>query len=196
MPLRDESRRILGLPRDRPILAVIGCITPEKGYIELYQAARTLPKTFRMLLIGDTPGWVIPDPRVVAREAGWYDDTIFRLQFIPERLMPFVFSAIDAVALLYRETNGSSGILSCCRQYGRPVLASRFGELGEAVRRDGLGITVDPLDAGEVGAGITKLLSLGAPSVSRPSMCFTWADSAREHLDMYSRLSRGNHILG
>jgi glycosyltransferase involved in cell wall biosynthesis len=192
-PLQADSRRILGLPDGRPIIGIIGCIGPEKGYIEFFRAISPLPRTFRVLLIGDTPSWVKPHPTEVVREAGWLNDTILRLQFVPEHLMPCVFGAIDAVALLYRQANASSGVLSWCREYGVPVLATDHGEIGAAVRRDRLGVTVDPDNTEEVRAGVTQLMSgrcsvLVSAEVANAEP-LTWAEAARAHVELYSALS-------
>ena len=129
-----ENRLLLGLGDGKPIVAVIGCITPRKGYLELFQAIRPMRQDFRVLLIGDTGTWITPDPSDAARAAGWEENTIIRRKFVPEHLMPNLFGAVDVVALLYREANGSSGILSLCQRYGVPVLATCFGEIGAKVR--------------------------------------------------------------
>ena len=194
-PLQAESRRILGLPEGKPIIAIVGCISPEKGYIEFFRAISALPRTFRVLLIGDTPSWVKPDPTEVVREAGWLNDTILRLQFVPEHLMPCVFGAIDAVALLYRNANASSGVLSLCCEYRVPVLATHHGEIGAVVRRDHLGLTVDPSDVVQVRDGVNRVLAhrLDAPA---PGSGISWADAAKAHVELYDRLLRthpGHH---
>jgi len=160
----------------------------------------SLPKTFRVLLIGDTPEWIVPSPAEVAREAGWADHTILRLKFVPEREMPLVFGAVDVVVMLYREPKASSGILSLCRQYGVPVLATEFGEIGTEVRRCNLGVTVDPVDDDEIRAAIVQLLSgeraAASPAhANRPAL--SWAESARAHAGLYAAvLGRASHMQG
>lgn len=193
-----ESRRLLGLPLDKPIVAVIGCISPRKGYTELFQALRGMPKDFRVLLAGDTGPWTSPDPEKIAQEAGWLDHTIIRREFLPERLMPSLFAAVDAVALLYREPNGSSGILSLCQQYGVPVIATRFGEIGAKVRSERLGLTADPNDPEDVAEALSRILGHadGDPqpkrdrqrksSVVETAPALSWADVADAHLRLYA----------
>ena len=195
-------RRLLDLPLDKPIVAVIGCIAPRKGYMELFHALRGKPKDFRILLTGDTGAWTCPDPEEVARESGWLDHTIIRRNFLPERLLPCLFSAVDAVALLYREPDGSSGILSLCQKYGVPVIATRFGEIGAKVRAEKLGVTVDPNNSDEVAAAVFRILNrsdncdsyiggrMAEPAVTRPSAEFSWGDIAVAHLRLYSDLRK------
>jgi glycosyltransferase involved in cell wall biosynthesis len=192
----QESRRLLNLPLDKPIVAVIGCIAPKKGYIELFRAIREMPKDFRVLLAGDTGPWVSPDPEEIARETGWLDHTIVRREFLPERLMPSLFAAVNAVALLYRDSNGSSGILSLCQQYGVPVIATRFGELGAKVRSERLGLTVDPNDPEEVAEALSRILTDGGHGDARAQddgetgTPFSWADAAAAHLHLYAALQK------
>jgi glycosyltransferase involved in cell wall biosynthesis len=150
---------MMELPSDKPIIAVIGCISPVKGYIELFAAIRDMPRDFRVLLIGDTPAWICPEPETVVRAVGWMDDTIIRKAFVPESKMPTLFGAIDAVALLYREPNGSSGILTLCQQFGVPVLSTCFGEIGAKVMSQNLGVTADPNNPEEVRGALRKLLA-------------------------------------
>ena len=185
-----DSRRLLGMPDGKPILAVIGNISPRKGYIELFHAVRGLPRNFRILLAGDTGVWTSPDPADIAQEAGWLADTIIRRKFVPEQLMPSLFSAIDAVALLYREPNASSGILCLCQQYGVPVIATRFGEIGTKVRSENLGLTVDPNDSTEVAEAVRRIFTManepGRKDGSGAGERFSWEDVAAAHLRLYS----------
>ena len=204
---RSKYRESLDLPDDGPIVAVIGCIAPRKGYIELFQALRGLPQDFRVLLIGDTARWIAPDPEEVAREAGWAGKTIIRRTFVPENAMSGLFGAVNVVALLYRDSDGSSGILSLCQKYRVPVLATCFGEIGARVEAQNLGVTADPGNPEEVRQALRELLanhseyvnctrrserdaSLGA---SPPTL--SWTQVAETHADLYTDLlpSRRSH---
>jgi len=189
---RKESRRLLDLPDDKPIVAVIGCITPGKGYIELFEALEGTRKHFRVLLIGDTPAWICPDPEKIVQKAGWLDHTILRREFVPESRMPSLFAAIDAVALLYRKPEGSSGILSLCRQFGVPVIATSFGEIGSLVRSEQLGVTVNPADREAVSNGITTVLARkgGQTSISTTveTGAQSWAGMGMAHALLYEDL--------
>jgi len=197
-----ENRRLLDLPADKPIVAVIGCIGPQKGYIELFQALRGMPQDFRVLLIGDTGDWINPDPQEVVRTAGWTENTIIRRKFVPERLMPNLFGAVDVVALLYREPNASSGILSLCQQYGVPVLSTRFGEIGKKVESQNLGLTADPNRPEEVRHALGELLSAAGRDSTRhgagddpdsvrvknSGTTLSWAEVAQAHLRLYAEI--------
>ena len=200
----QECRRLLGLPLDKPIVAVIGCMAPQKGYIELYHALRGAEKNFRILLIGDTPSWISPDPETVAEQCGWLDHTIYQNRFVTEAMWPLLLGAVNVVALLYREPNASSGILSLCQQYGVPVLATRFGELGAKVRSENLGLTADPNDPEEVTAALIRILGSGdnrdaQTGGDRKHTCGgtvetdaapSWADVASAHLRLYAALQK------
>jgi glycosyltransferase involved in cell wall biosynthesis len=192
-----ECRRLLSLPDDKPIIAVIGCMAPQKGYIELLRAVQGTEKRFRILLIGDTPGWVTPNPDEVAEECGWADHTIFRNRFVPDSIWPTLFGAIDAVALLYREANASSGILSFCHQYGVPVVATRFGEIGSKVHAENLGATADPANPQEVLAAIDQVLSRkrrrtserrASGAAHKTGSELSWAEVAAAHLRLYEEV--------
>jgi glycosyltransferase involved in cell wall biosynthesis len=189
---RRECRRLLDLPEDKPIIAVIGCLTPAKGYIELFESIKGMQKDFRVLLIGDTPAWISPNPAEIAQEAGWLADTIFRKNFVPESQMPSLFGAIDAAALLYRKPNGSSGILSLCRQFGVPVIATCFGEIGALVRSERLGITANPADPEAVRLAIAHVLASDSDKTPNGTTAKSggrsWAATGEAHALLYSEL--------
>jgi glycosyltransferase involved in cell wall biosynthesis len=200
---RSESRRLLGLPDGKPIVAIIGNIGPKKGYLELFRAVRGRPKTFRILLVGDTGPWTSPNPVDAAREAGWLEDTIIRKTFVPERLMPALFAAVDCVALLYREPNASSGILSLCQQYRVPVIATRDGEIGIKVRSEHLGLTVDPTDPAAVAEALDLTFAYargnhlligfdpGPSNRAEKVSPFSWRAAGVAHQSLYGELRSG-----
>lgn len=192
-----ESRRLLGLPEDLPIVAVIGCIAEAKGYIELFAALRSMPQSFRVLLVGDTPAWIQPDPKDVVEQANWTENTIIRRTFVEEKLMPHLFRAVDVAALLYREPNGSSGILSLCQQYGVPVLATRFGDIGQRVISHGLGLTADPFAPEEVRSALRTLLENPRRGITKSAVEsipvrqaneISWRMIAEAHLRVYEEI--------
>ena len=161
-PMTQQAcRETLGLPPEGKIVAVIGALTPAKGYPELFAGLRGRSHDFRVLLLGDTPTWLDDDLETVVAAAGWTDSTIIRREFLPERLMPSLFGAIDAAALLYRQSDASSGILALCRRFGVPVLATSHGELGRIVREEHLGVVADPADPQAVHAALCEVLSAG-----------------------------------
>jgi len=187
----EECRRSLGLPVDKPIVAVIGCMAPQKGYIELLRAVRGVPKNFRILMIGDTPSWISPNPEDVIAESGWADQIIYQNRFVTEAMWPALLGAVNVVSLLYREPNASSGILSLCQQYGVPVLATRFGALGEKVRTENLGLTADPSDGKDVAVALNQLLGNVGPRLAPvvASAGPSWAEVAAAHLQLYAELA-------
>jgi hypothetical protein len=73
--------------------------------------------------------------------------------------MPFLFGALDAVALLYRQADASSGILTLCRQFGVPVLATSHGEIGRIVRDERLGAVADPAHPEAVYSSLLQVMA-------------------------------------
>lgn len=61
----------------------------------------------------------------------------------------------------YLKSEGSSGLLGWSAAFGKPILATRHGLVGELVARYKLGITVDPFSVESISKGLKLFLSNG-----------------------------------
>jgi glycosyltransferase involved in cell wall biosynthesis len=189
---RVAEKKRLGLPIDRPIVAVLGAIRTAKGYPELFAAYNGHPKPCYFLLAGDRPEWAPPDPRDVARDHGCESETILWLRFIPEDEFATLIAAVDVVAMLYRNPDGSSGILSRCLELGTPVLSTREGHLGAVTRDSGAGATADPASPRDVRETLNALLARSSQSARESSseMLPDWSIVARRYLERFHGLEQ------
>jgi len=150
--LRDE----LGIAREAPVVGTVGRLVAEKGYRELFAAARTVRRAMpgvRFLVVGADEGEAMsrlsPAELEAAREdvafAGWRLDipdliaccTVFALPSWREGLPR---SAIEAAAM------------------GKPLVLTDIRGCREVVR-DGIeGLLVPPRDAGRLAQALLQLL--------------------------------------
>ena len=151
---RDESRRLLGIARDRFTVGWIGRMTKVKRTEDVLLAFRRLRESgvdACLCLVGDGPDRPAVERR--AHELGIMRDTLF-LGF-QENVGPF-YAAFD-VLLLPSANEGTpvSAIESLAA--GRPVVATRVGGVPDVVRdgEDGLLAEVGAID--DLSAGLARL---------------------------------------
>jgi glycosyltransferase involved in cell wall biosynthesis len=79
-------------------------------------------------------------------------------QYVPEDVLDEALRWCDVILAPYISHLGSSGVVGLATQYGRPLLAQSLYQVGDEVRRFGLGLTVDPTDPAAVAAAVRQLL--------------------------------------
>ena len=155
---RASRRQELGLPNDRPVIAIAGQVAEVKGIWEFVEAAQLLRDTrATFAVLGDdlrTKGAVRAEmeARVAAlglsdrfRFLGYRSDApqtvqAFDIVAVPSHVEPFGLSSLEAMAT------------------GRPVVATRVGGIPEVVVDGRTGLLVPPKDAPALAQGLRRLL--------------------------------------
>ena len=156
---RTAQREQLGLPADRPVVAITGQVAEVKGVWDFVDAAnqlRTTNATFAVL--GDdlkTQGAVRREMEAKVAALGLGDRFVF-LGF--RRDAPAIVQAFDVVAVPSRvEPFGLASLEAMAA--GRPVVANRVGGIPEVVRHEQEGILVPARDTQALASGIARLLA-------------------------------------
>lgn len=129
----------VGEPADPPHVLFVGRLSPEKGILELVEAARGLP----LVVVGDGP------LRARVPEA---------LGFVPHgELGPYYERAAVVCVPSHREGYG----MACAEgmAYGRPVVASAVGGLLDLVENGVTGLLVPPGDVPALRSALERLLA-------------------------------------
>jgi glycosyltransferase involved in cell wall biosynthesis len=148
-PLHKQVvRRLLGLPDDKPIVAM-GAVSVDdqwKGGPLFHSVHRALVKRsdVRLILFGN-----LSENLESARSFGFVDD---------ERLMPFIYNAADIfISTASAESFGQSMLeASAC---GVPVVALPIGGTTDVVVHEQTGLLVDPPTTASMLAAIDRLLA-------------------------------------
>jgi glycosyltransferase involved in cell wall biosynthesis len=168
-------------PKGRTLL-FFGLIRDYKGLDVLLEALPQIPDA-KLVVAGDPVDPVRKSPGV-----DW------RLGFVPEREVPSLMAEAAAVVLPYRRLD-SSGVLATAIGYGRPVVVSDVGSLGEIVREYGAGEVVPPGEAHGLAEACTRLLEPAAlkaahAGAKKAARQLTWKKAAQAHDKLYREVRR------
>jgi glycosyltransferase involved in cell wall biosynthesis len=185
-PVFEPAREIV--PATAPTLLFFGLIRRSKGLDLLIRAlpaiAREVPDV-RLVVAGDEIEPARPYQEL-AHEQGVSDRIEWRLRFLADREIADVMEEAAVVVLPYRQIE-SSGVLATALGYGRPVVVTDVGSLGDTVREHGVGAVVRPEDPSALAAACVA--QLRHPSAGTRDL-FTWEHAAEEHERLYEELVR------
>lgn len=197
-PSKEEFRRQLGLPLDRPIIGYIGrfrTMGKEKGIPELVQAMTYLPtvnSSEPLLLCVGGPMEAVPAYLDLARR---YDVPEHRLKFVdrvPNREVPSWIQACDVVTIPFPWTAHYASVsplkLFEYMAVGVPVVATDLPSIREVLRHKENAWLVEPDNPRALAEGIKHILSDGelAARIGR---------QAREDVAQYTLEQRATSIL-
>ena len=162
-PSRDRMkfRREMGFTADTPFIASIGMIRPDKGQLILVDAARLVlsqRSDARFVIVGQGTGYLKLGEKV--------RNAISRAGLAAKVLMigyrwdtPDIFAACDMVAIASLRTEASPIVLREAFASGRPVVATKVGDIPEIIEHRQNGLLVEPGDSKALAAAILEFLS-------------------------------------
>lgn len=156
-----------GAEAGRKVFLTFGVLKRKKGIYELLNAVKVLPPTLAERICLLFVGSVAKDEkdlfavRVAQVRKMLPVQIVVHDEFIPAEEIQPIFRMADVILTLYPSHVGMSGILVRAAAAGKPVLASQYGLVGELVRRNSLGLTVDASRPKEIALGLQRMLSEG-----------------------------------
>ncbi len=149
----------------------------------------------RLVVAGDPLDPVEP-VRALASELGVAERIEWRLRFLPDEEVVTLMEDAAVVVLPYRQ-HDSSGVLATAIGYGRPVVVTDVGSLGEVVRGFGAGKVVPPDDEAALAQACNELLLSSRPprrrGLAAPALPASSGDRA---LDLARRRPTGGALAG
>jgi len=162
-PSRDRMkfRREMGFTADTPFIASIGMIRPDKGQLILVDAARLVlsqRSDARFVIVGQGTGYLKLGEKV--RNAISCAGLAAKVLMIGYRWdTPDIFAACDMVAIASLRTEASPIVLREAFASGRPVVATKVGDIPEIIEHRQNGLLVEPGDSKALAAAILEFLS-------------------------------------
>ncbi len=209
MPQRDPaaSRRALDLPINSKVVLFFGFIWLGKGLDFLLSAfaktAKELPDA-HLYIGGYTRHKLFYTKmymkylRARIKALGIAERTRLWGDYVPDELVPTIFSAADLVAFPYRQDYSSvSGVAHQTAGLGKPMLCSRiakFEEIGESISPQ---LLLDPKDKRAWAEAMTRLLTDKdwADEIRTKTRRFaantSWEVLGKQHLALYKVLIEG-----
>jgi glycosyltransferase involved in cell wall biosynthesis len=178
-------------PPSGKTLLFFGLIRDYKGLDVLVRALADVPEA-RLVVAGDPVDSVGP-AQALAAELGVDGRIEWRLHYVADGEVRELMQQASAVVLPYRLLD-SSGVLATAIGYGRPVVVTDVGSLGEQVREFGAGRVVAPEDAAALAQACNSLLQSpeelqkAAEGARRAAAALTWDASAEAHERLYEEL--------
>jgi glycosyltransferase involved in cell wall biosynthesis len=155
---RAAARAALGIEDDRPVVALVGRISEEKGQDDYVRAApgvvAELPGAL-FLIVGSTAKDAAAAPLRDLARAGGVEDAVRFTGYVDD--MPALYAAIDVLAAPSR-WEGFGLMLVEAMAAGVPIVASAAGAIPEVVG-DGPALLVPPREPAALGAAIRRVLS-------------------------------------
>lgn len=187
-------RRSLGYG-DRPLVGMVGRLTPEKDHETYLRAAALVAARWpraRFLIVGEDPEPQQQRRRTLealAAESGLAGKVIFTG---PRQDIPQVLAALDVlVHCAHREAFGR--VLVEAMATGKPVVATRVGGIPEVVEDGQTGVLVNRGDAGGIARAIEGLI--GDPATAR-ALGEAGQRRAQERFSIVAHVARVEALYG
>ncbi len=177
---------------ERHTLLFFGVIHPYKGLDVLLRAMPYLPE-YKLIIAGRPEASIMKQymPHIRAlismlppEQVELYD------QFIPEASVAEFFGRSGLVVVPYTTFSSQSGVLHLALGYGRPVVVTDIGAMGDTVRELGVGEVVPPGDVNGLVSGIRRSLSherytSAVAATAKAKTDLTWARMAQDTINVY-----------
>jgi glycosyltransferase involved in cell wall biosynthesis len=165
-PLRPAIRE-LGVADDLGLVTYHGAFQAGRGIEQLLEAALPID-TLAVALLGDGPlaAWI----RERAASPAWHRRLALLPVVPPDELLAWLAGA-DLSACLIQPVSRTYLLSSPNKLFQAiaarvPVLATKYGPIGEIVERYGVGVACDPTDVAQVSEGLRRLLAMSPGEVA------------------------------
>ena len=162
-PGRDgmKFRAEMGYAADTPIIANIGMIRSDKGQMKLMRAARLVLRQrpdARFIFVGQGTGNCWREKRL--RQAIYRHGLENKVLMLGYRWdTPEILAAADMLVIASVSTEASPIVLREAFASGRPVVATKIGDVPEIVEDAKNGLIVNPEDSNALATAILRFLS-------------------------------------
>jgi len=153
-----EFRRRHGVPPGRSIVLQVSWMIPEKGIVDLLNAARIVLQrepNVHFVMVGE--GSSQEEYRRRAQELG-IGTHVSWTGLVADPFAEGVYAAADVVCQMSRWEEGFGWVIAEAMAHGKPVVATRVGAIPELVRDGVTGFLVDRGDSSAMADSLIKLI--------------------------------------
>lgn len=196
---RDTARTALGLPIDRPIVAIVGRISAQKAQdVFLHMAAQVggqLPDTLFLVVGSSDDAALLASLHELARSLGLGPQQLrFTGHLDGAARMAELYSAVDLLVAPSR-WEGFGLMLVEAMACGLPIVASRVGAIADVVVDGQTAVLVPPDEVPALCHAVLDLLrcperrAAMTSAAPRRAQAFSWQASADQLADLYRQLA-------
>jgi glycosyltransferase involved in cell wall biosynthesis len=162
-PPRDrlKFRREIGVSDDTPLIGNVGMIRPDKGQLVLVEAAPLVLEhhpNARFVIVGQGTGILKRGINVrIAIDRAELADKIIMAGYRWDT--PDVYAACDIMVIASLRTEASPIVLREAFASGRPVIATKVGDIPEIIEHRQNGLLIEPGDSQALAAAIMEFIS-------------------------------------
>jgi len=162
-PPRDRTkfRREIGVNDETPLIGNVGMIRPDKGQLELVKAAPIVLEKCpdaRFVIVGQGTGILKRGINVRnAIDCAGLADKIIMAGYRWDT--PDVYAACDMIVIASLRTEASPIVLREAFASGRPVIATKVGDIPEIVRNRENGLLIEPGNTQALASAILEFIS-------------------------------------
>ena len=191
---REEARRALELPLDRPVILAFGNIRPYKGLDFLLHALRRVLDAGQepiLAVVGQPWGSFEPYQRLID-ELGLSEHVREWLDYVPDEQVNAFLSASDLAVFPYTHFGAQSGAATLVLSRGLPIIVSDVGALPDLV--EDTRAVVPPNDSAALADAISAvladdtLLEKLAADAKRQATKLDWGNIAQDTAKLYRHL--------
>lgn len=158
----EKLREELGINSGRKVFLMFGAFRKRKGIYQLLDALTLLPTHLCEKLCLLCVGPVGAEPQVQVRLDEIAKSLPIQIikhdKFVPDHEIQPYFQVSDVILAPYQRHIGMSAILVRAAAAQKPVLSSNYGLMGELVKFNRLGITVDSTVPDEIAKELTQFI--------------------------------------
>jgi len=192
---KEESRKKLGLPKNRKIILSVRRLVYKNGLDTLIESIPLLTRDHPDLLFvvaGKGPSRKLIEDRV--KELG-IDANIKLTGFVPDRLLPLYYDAADYFVIPSASGEGLPLVLLEAMACGLPVIATTVGGTPEIIKHMKNGVLVPPRNPEAMAEAISKILleerlgaTIGEEARRIVEDRFTWKKNLSQLQDIYKKV--------
>lgn len=178
-----ELRADLEIEADRKVCMLLGVLDSRKGPLQLLDAAQRLPEVLQkklcLLLVGSLTAEI--EDEVIQKVASLQKNTsiqvVLKNSYVSDTVVQRYYELADVALTTYQRHMGMSSAIIRAALAKIPVLSSNFGLMGELVKREKLGITVDTEDPASFSDGLAAVISQPSQELFDASRATAFASS-------------------
>ncbi|WP_337044283.1 glycosyltransferase [Emticicia sp. 17c] len=170
---------------DRKILLAFGMIDSKKNVVNLLKGLQQLSaedaaKTCLLIVGKIRPEYEAPLAEAIKEAKSLHPSLQVELEsrFVDDDEMECFVGQSDVISLAYVNFYSSSGVIGLACRHNKPIIATKFGVVGDQTREYQLGITVDGHSPEEIKEAFQYFLHTAAPEYPKRAKDFVQAHTS------------------